>query len=263
VIAVHELAHVLGAVSRAAPNHCSGGHVCDAEDDLMTAFLSGSLLGSHALDVNRDDYYGHAGTWADVQDSRFLERLDSPDRAPPSAPRALRIGEGTGGLTRISWAPSQDDVGPVSYRVYEDGELVEQTTATFTLVPEAAAVARYAVRAEDAVGHLGPLAAARFRPGAGMVDESGRLVRDTVRPPAVARVTIRRTRTTSRVSWPTVRDAGGLRHYRVRIGTRTVLVGKPAIALARSRVSGNVFISAVDRAGNVGPALLVPRGRVR
>ena len=40
------------------------------------------------LDGGRDDYYGHSGTWTDVQDSLFLERLDSPDRAAPSLPRA-------------------------------------------------------------------------------------------------------------------------------------------------------------------------------
>jgi hypothetical protein len=263
VVAIHELLHVLGAVSRSAPHHCSSGHVCDAENDLMSAFLSGAELGTHALDAARDDYYAHAGSWTDVQDSLFLERLDGPDRTPPSAPAALRIGDNPGGLTRISWRSSVDDVGPVSYRIYEDGVLVEETTATFTILPDTGIATGYAVRAEDTVGHLSPFASGRFQSDVGMVDEQGRLVRDTVRPPGVARVTVRRTKTTSTLRWPAVRDAGGIKQYRIRIGARTVIVRKPAVALARARVTGAVSIAAVDRAGNVGPALVVARSRVR
>jgi hypothetical protein len=263
VIAAHELMHVLGAVSSSAPSHCSRGHVCDTTSDLMAAVLSGADLSEHVLDGGRDDYYGHAGSWTDVQDSLFLERLDSPDRTPPTAPGALRVGDNPGGLTRVSWSPSQDDVGPVSYRVYEEGRFVGETTGTFTLVPGAGGTVRYAVRAADAVGHLGAVVAARYRDGVGMVDERGRLVRDTVRPPAVARVTVRRTGRISRLTWPAVRDAGGLRSYRVKIGARVVVVRKPAIAITRARVTGPVTVAAVDRAGNIGPALTVPRSRVR
>jgi hypothetical protein len=263
VVAVHELMHVFGAVSRSAPHHCSSGHVCDSTSDLMAALLSTQPLGSHALDVARDDYYGHAGAWDDVQDSLFLERLDGNDRTPPTTPSALRIGDAAPGVVSLSWRASQDDVGPVDYRLYRDGVFLEETTSTSAVLPEPDDVSQYSVRAVDRAGHLSPPASARFRVDAGMVDESGRLVRDTVRPPAVARVTIRRTKATSRVTWPAVRDAGGIRSYRVRIGSRTVIVRKPAIALARARVTAAVSISAVDRAGNVGPALVVPRARVR
>jgi hypothetical protein len=263
VVAVHELMHVFGAVSRSAPNHCSSGHVCDVSGDLMGAVLSGAELASHVLDANRDDYYGHAATWTDVQDSVFLERLDGSDRTAPPTPGALRVGENPGALTRISWQRSQDDVGPVSYRVYEDGVLVDVTPSTFTIVPGRSDLGRYAVRAADAVGHLSPPATALFRQGVGMVDEQGRLLRDTVRPPSVARVTVKRTKRTSTLTWPAVRDAGGIASYRIRIGTRSVIVRRPRIALARVRVTGTVSIVAIDRAGNVGPALVVPRARVR
>lgn len=265
--AAHELLHALGAVSSRAPNTCAPedqrGHVCDAPLDLMTPTVSGEPLAAHALDANRDDYYGHAGTWLDLQDSLFLERLDGNDRTPPTTPGGLRVGDTASALTRISWQPSQDDAGPISYRVYEDGVLVDVTPSTSTIVPGAAELGRYAVRAADAAGHLSAPATARFRQGVGMVDESGRLVRDTVRPPLVGRVTVRRTKATSTLTWPAVRDAGGIASYRVRIGTRTVVVRRPGIALARARVTGNVSIAAVDRAGNVGPALVVPRSRVR
>ena len=103
---------------------------------------------------------------------------------------------------------------------------------------------------------------ARFRSGAGMVDEQGRLIRDTVRPPAITRVTIRRTAKVAVLSWPAAHDAGGLRSYRVKVGARTLTVLKPTITLTRARVGGPVSIAAIDRAGNVGPSLVVARGRV-
>ena len=95
-----------------------------------------------------------------------------------------------------------------------------------------------------------------------MVDEQGRLIRDTVRPPAITRVTIKRTPKVAVLTWPAAHDAGGLRAYRVKIGPRTLTVQKPTITLARARVSGPVSIAAIDRAGNIGPSLVVARARV-
>ena len=136
-------------------------------------------------------------------------------------------------------------------------------TTTTILLPDTADVTAYAVRATDPVGRLSAPVGARFRPGAGMVDEQGRLVLDTVRPTAIGRVTIKRTPKVAVLSWSAVRDAGGLREYRVKVGTRTVAVHRPTITLTRARVGGPVSIAAVDRAGNVGPSLVVARARVR
>ena len=130
------------------------------------------------------------------------------------------------------------------------------------LLPDTDDLTTYAVRATDPVGRLSAPVAARFRPGAGMVDEQGRLIRDTVRPPAIARVTIKRTTKVAVLSWPATHDVGGLRAYRVKVGSRTLSVQKPTITLTRARVGGPVSIAAIDRAGNVGPSLVVARARV-
>ena len=264
VVAVHELVHVLGAVSSSAPHHCERGHVCDFPQDLMQAFLSSSELESLQLDSGRDDYYGHSGSWLDLQDSLFLERLDSNDLTPPGTPGSLRIGDAPNGLVRMSWAASLDDVGPVAYRVYQDGEFVREVAATSVqLVPVTPGAALYSVRAADAVGHLSPLVSGRFLPRVGMVDEQGRLVRDTVRPPTIARVTIKRTKAKVSLTWPAVRDAGGIRGYRVRIGARTVTVTRPTITIALARLRAPVSITAVDRAGNASSPLGIPLSRLR
>jgi hypothetical protein len=267
VVAIHELVHVFGAVDPPAPNACRArrfaSHVCDVGLDLMTPALSKQELDAHALDSGRDDYYGHSGFWNDVQDSTFLERLDSSDRTPPTAPDGLRVGDDPSGFVRFTWGASTDDVGPVAYRIYQDGGFVRQISTTSVLLPASDATALYSVRAADTVGRLSAPVSVRFRPDVGMVDERGRLIRDTVRPPAIARVAIKRLPKVAVLTWPAARDAGGLRAYRVRIGPRTLNVRKPTITIERSRVSGPVSIAAIDRAGNIGPSLVVARARVR
>jgi Divergent InlB B-repeat domain len=87
-VAVHEVLHTLGAVSRSAPHDCDGessGHTCDNEADLMFPSIGGDPLSAKLLDPGRDDYYAHPGGWTDTQDSPWLVRLDA------QAPLALSI----------------------------------------------------------------------------------------------------------------------------------------------------------------------------
>ena len=79
LVAAHELLHTLGAVPDAAPHNCpppNDGHVCDSSSDIMYPFASPVPLSGMILDVGRDDYYGHSGSWLDVQDSAWLVQLD-------------------------------------------------------------------------------------------------------------------------------------------------------------------------------------------
>jgi hypothetical protein len=77
--AAHELLHTMGAVSAGAPNMCPeplDGHVCDDPYDMMFPFGDETPITGLALDTGRDDYYGHPGSWPDVQDSPWLTQLD-------------------------------------------------------------------------------------------------------------------------------------------------------------------------------------------
>ena len=265
IVAVHELVHTFDAVSGGAPHHCSEGHVCDVTNDLLNASLSGNELETHVLDGGRDDYYGHSGTWTDVQDSLFLERLDSPDRAAPSLPASLTATDGAApGIVRLSWRASTDDVGPIAYRVYQDDRFISTTTSTSAILGIATGdTSSYSIRASDSVGHLSQPMTIRFRLGLGIVDAQGKLVRDTVRPPAVGRVSVRRAAKTVRLFWTPARDAGGLRGYRITIGSRVLTVTKPAVTLTRATLRTAVSLAAVDRAGNIGPKTTVPLRRLR
>jgi len=81
-IGAHELIHSLGALPAGAPHACPGdpGHPCDGPPsvDVLYPRTDGRPLQQQVLDVGRDDYYGHSGTWDDLQDSVWLRHLDVP-----------------------------------------------------------------------------------------------------------------------------------------------------------------------------------------
>jgi hypothetical protein len=267
-VAAHELLHALNALPSGGPPHtCPGdeAHPCDSVADVLTGsntYESGRLQ-EKVLDVGRDDYYGHGSSWWDVQDSLFLERLDSPDRAAPSDIAGLTA-TSSGSVVTLRWRAASDDSGAVTYRAYRDGTLVQRELTTLSANDGAAqptATYEYSVRAADAVGHLGPPSAIRFTVGLGIVDAAGKLVRDTVRPAAPGGVTVNWHGDVLRLKWEKVGDPGGLRGYRITVNGRVLATpAKVSIVLSRKKLIGKrVEIAAVDRAGNVGPSIVVPK----
>jgi hypothetical protein len=89
-VAIHELVHQLGALPIGAPHICPNdqGHPCDSPQDLMYPRLT-AVFDTLVLDVGRDDYYGHSGSWFDIQDSPWLGRADVPPIALTLAVRGL------------------------------------------------------------------------------------------------------------------------------------------------------------------------------
>jgi hypothetical protein len=79
-VAAHELLHALGALPNGAPHACPGdpGHPCDSPQDVLYPYTSGAPLSQLVLDVGHDDYYAHAGSWIDIQDSAWLHLLTAP-----------------------------------------------------------------------------------------------------------------------------------------------------------------------------------------
>lgn len=258
ITAAHEMIHDLGALPPGAPHPCPGdpGHPCDSEADILTQSTSGGeLLGQKQLDVGRDDYYGHGGTQWDVQDSPWLEQLLSSDRVPPTGPASVTA-TSRGARVTLSWSGASDDGGAVSYRVYRDGELVQETQSTsFSHVAGDGETFAYAVRARDAVNHLGERRTIRFTVGLGIVDADGRLVRDTVAPGPVRSLRARRASRRLTLSWPAAADRGGLRGYRVtRNGRPVAFTARRNLTVAASRARGVWAVRGIDRAGNLGLA---------
>jgi hypothetical protein len=93
--AAHELLHNLGAVPDAAPHVCFEHSVCDWYWDVEMQFPTGDPIAELILDYGRDDYYGHAGSWFDVQDSLWLVHVG----APLYKLTVATLGTGTGSVT--------------------------------------------------------------------------------------------------------------------------------------------------------------------
>lgn len=92
-VAAHEMLHSLGALPAGAPHACQGdsGHPCDSTTDVLYPYTSGLPLTSYVLDYNHDDYYGHSGSWPDIQDSLWMHLLNIP-----AQPLAVTISGGQG-----------------------------------------------------------------------------------------------------------------------------------------------------------------------
>ena len=276
VAAVHELVHSLNALDQPGagrpgpPNVCHGdaGHPCDSTSDLMyPSSAGGAALATKVLDVGRDDYYGHSGSWWDVQDSLFLDHLDSPDRAPPGAATALAARTSSPGSVELTWQAATDDVGPVAYEVYRDGTQATVTsTLSFSETLADGQTRSYGVRSRDAAGRLGPTVTLRFTGGVGVVDANGVPLADTVPPGPVARIRARVSGKVFLLTWTPAADAGGVAGYRVYRDGRIVATARsgPAFSLPASRAAGNWAVRPFDRAGNQGelsPAVTVPPHR--
>jgi hypothetical protein len=106
VIAAHELINGLGALDTATPgppHRCPADplHPCDSTLDVLAPRPAATTLAAAVLDVGHDDYYAHAGSWWDVQDSAWLRHLDMPQYS-------VRVRVGTGG--KFVFASNQPSV---------------------------------------------------------------------------------------------------------------------------------------------------------
>jgi hypothetical protein len=124
VTEVHEVVHNLGAVSTEAPHQCDSGHVCDSAGDLMAAAGTSNNLFEYALDVGHDDYYGHSGSWWDVQDSPFLSHLNAPQFGLTVAISGADVGSVASDLPGIACPPACS--------IAFDSGTVVRLTASFT-----------------------------------------------------------------------------------------------------------------------------------
>jgi hypothetical protein len=85
---LHEVLHALGAVGRCAPNHWRAGHVADSYADLM--YSGPSSWSPAALDVGRDDYFGHGRSdCPDLARSAFMRPVSASPELPPGWPYAV------------------------------------------------------------------------------------------------------------------------------------------------------------------------------
>jgi Divergent InlB B-repeat domain len=116
-VTVHELIHGLGATPDVGPPHIcpdpeNAGHPCDSQADILYPFVTvDSTLDGALLDVGRDDYYGHSGSWWDVQDSAWLIHLPQFPLRLSVAGAGGRVTTEPGGLACTSTCSGSFDNG--------------------------------------------------------------------------------------------------------------------------------------------------------
>jgi hypothetical protein len=214
----------------------------------------GDSLANLQLDVGRDDYYGHSGSWWDTQDSGLLYKLDM---TLPPAPAVIATATSIGTHVDVNWVTSPRYDG-LSYRIYdENGHLNDDTTDTsLTASGPIGQTLSWVFRAYDDGGFLGPPATLRFKVGYGIVDANGTLLKDTVPPGGVRHLRAIRVGSNVLFRWDAVADPLGLRGYRISAaGVKPLLVKGTSAAASFAVVRGKkVTVVAVDKAGNAGVA---------
>jgi hypothetical protein len=259
--AAFQIVYNLGAMARTngagPPHRCpnSPGNVCDSPNDVLANEIrDGATLAGTALDAGHDDYYGHTGSWWDVQDSPFLEHLDSSDHSPPSPVDGLTATSVVGSAL-FNWNQSTD-ASTVEYRIYrEDGTVFGPFPGTsYTVQSSVGSTITLTIRAEDVLGHFTTPVTIQFKVGYGIVDANGSIVRDTVPPSALGHLKVRHSGKQLVVSWPAATDTVALHGYRVSIGSKVYrVVTGTSIPLPLARAAGRkVTVAALDDAGNLG-----------
>ena len=184
-----------------APHLGNSGHVCDVPPTTSWRPRSLGEPSSRpcARGGSRDDYYGHSGTWPDVQDSFFLERLDSPDRAPPSTPcRASTSKAPPRPAPRASrgrrlYGRRRPRLVPDLRRTTNSSTPCGQPRPPCRCPSPARSLTKLSIRSRRRPCRAISRRPAReifFKGGLGVVDARGRLLRDTVPPPAPGAVTV-------------------------------------------------------------------------
>lgn len=264
----HELIHNLGALQRSGPpNACasSPGHPCDADNDVLSPSGEyGEILTTLQLDVGRNDYYGHSGSWWDVQDSPFLEHVGQTF-ALPSGPSSLKASN-DGGNVEIDWTPATSPNGAITYRVYRDGVLQGITTGQSGVSDKVEPLSTHTweIRAEDALGYLGPsqtikytltaAAAATTAGGSASGSSSGSSGLGVGQPGQVAALKLKRTATGIVLSW--AKPGGGVTlgmYWVKRNGALYAQVRKgTTLAVPKAKAAGVWTVTAVGIEGIAG-----------
>ena len=230
-VATHELLHALGALPGfGAPHACPGdpGHPCDSTADILYPYTSGLQLGSFALDVGHDDYYGHSGNWPDIQRSPWLRLVHQQRPLAVTVTGVGSVASDVPGLVCAARCSTQWDLGaelsleasPAAGQrfVRWTGACTGEVTFCDLTVEDATSVtARFAPASVRLVVSLRGKGVVR---GAGTACRAGRCVRQT---PSYTRLTL------------TARPAAGWR-FAGWTGSCTGL--RPRCALPMEKASG-------------------------
>lgn len=257
----HELVHNLGALASPGPPHAcptSAGHPCDSDSDVLSALGEyGRSLNQLQLDIGRDDYYAHSGSWWDIQDSLFLERVGQTVGVP-TGPTSLSA-TNDGGAVAIRWQPATSSNGAITYRVYRDGALIGTVTDSgVSDAVEPVSTHTWTIRAIDALGYFGPLQSITYTLTATTATTTGKAAAIPAAAPRAAQaLRATKTRTGILLRWRAGTGKPRPIGYRVARNGKLYaqLVTGTSLAAPKAKAKGSWVVYAVDVTGRVsGPS---------
>lgn len=146
---------------RAASDNVGVTRYLVARDGVVIATLSSGARGyrdsglasgtTYRYTVRAVDGAGNVGPAAEIEATVL-----PPDTEAPSAPQGLRVTDERRHSVRIEWDPATDNVGVVSYRLYENGRLAATIGGTSTWDRPGEVITVYTVVALDAAGNASP-----------------------------------------------------------------------------------------------------------
>ena len=169
------------------------------------------------------------------------------DRTPPTAPTGFRQEFSTSDSAVLAWDPSSDNVGVVSYGVYDAGILVASTPEPRRAFSGLACgkTYSYSIDAADAAGNRSDKAAATVSTAA---------CADTQPPTMPAPVSVVDASSSAvSVAWPAATDNVGVDHYNVYRGNTAVaqtVTTTSTVAGLACGASYTIGVTAQDAAGN-------------
>lgn len=191
-------------------------------------------------DFTRGSYRNSAYQWLGGF-GKFCQNDSTAPTVPGAAQESL-----TAGGAKVSWTPSTDTGGSVTYEVLRDDRVIGTTASTSFVDPSATYPATYWVRAVDQSGNRSATSTS--------VTEQGP---DTIPPTAPSGLTVNAVSpTAATLSWTAASDNVGVSGYVVsRNGATVATVNGTSFsdtALAGS-TTYEFTVRAVDAAGNAGP----------